>query len=75
MLKQFVGDCRTILKKNDVFSDATEMAQVVNRSKRISAELFQKLTGARVARGYSYGVYKSLVWKYNQKNDVHYFYL
>lgn len=73
-MKEFVGDCRTILKKNDIFNDATEMAQAVENSKRISAQQFIGLTGSRGVSGCRYGSYKGLVWKYNPKNDVHYFY-
>jgi hypothetical protein len=73
-MKEFVGDCRTILRRSDLFGDATEMAQAVENSKRISAEQFVNLTGARAFRGCRYGSYRGLVWKYNPKNDVHYFY-
>ena len=73
--KDYRGDCRTILERDDLFDDATQMAQVVENSKRINKAQYNKLVGGKVRAKYKYGQYKDLVWRYDPKRDIHHFYL
>ena len=85
--RTFRGDCRTILDRDDLFDDATEMAQAVENSEAITYQQFMSLadlTGInklfklklrRETDPFDFAQYKDLVWAYDKDTDIHYFFL
>ena len=71
----YLGDCRSI----DIW-DATEMAQIIENSKPITAKQFTSLTNKSYdSKGYYSWEYgknddKGVVWAYDLNEDIHYFY-
>ena len=72
-MKYLVGDCRKSF--GNIFDDATEMAQAIEDSERISMSVFLSLCNAVAKTYFVFGKNKNLVWAYDPKKDVHYFYL
>lgn len=85
--KSFVGDCKTILNTNDLFSDATEMSQAIENGEEISYEDFVKdidvkrtpklfkLYLRKNPDKFSFGKYNNLIWAYHDDTDTHYFFI
>jgi len=85
--RPYRGDCRTILDVDDLFSDATEMARVIEESEPITYQQFieqANLTGTdrmfklrlrRNTNEFQFGQYKDLVWSHDGDTDIHYFFL
>ena len=81
--KRFIGNCREGLKdplfQRHVASDATELAQLVERGKQINFDEFAKLTGYFINDPQKYEFYideqTGITWYYNIDQDVEYFYV
>lgn len=86
--RPFRGDCVGILDSgDDLFADATNMAQVVEQSTPITYEQFLvladitgtsplfKLNLRTKPDQFSFAQYKDMVWAYDEHLDVHYFFL
>jgi len=83
----YVGDCRTIIDRDILFSDATEMAQIIENSIKISYQDFCKvadLSGTpRLLKLYLrknpdrflFGKCENIKWVYDTNTDIHYFFV
>jgi len=83
----YVGDCRTIIDNDILFSDATEMAQVIENSKQIPYEEFINsinfkniprllmLNFRKHPNKFVFGKYGKLLWAHQVNNDIHYFFI
>lgn len=57
----YINNCINILDDTDIFTDATEMAQAIDKAIKINKDIFYIL---------DYDLY----FKYNKVKDIHYFY-
>ena len=59
--KIYIDNCINILNNNDIFTDATELSQAIEKSKKIDKTFYYNK---------DYDIY----FTYNSKKDIHYFY-
>lgn len=74
----YIGNCRTGLENGDLenyFSDATQMAQLVENSRIIDKKQFIQLGGIPKRNATLFGIYGAIVWQYVDRSDIHYFYM
>jgi len=88
---EYIGSCRNVLEDPAFWgfaSDATELAQLVDKGQKISLEEFLKFTGEtleslirsnHLIKDSSFTVWstpdKSIVWLYDEDYDVHHFWV
>ena len=81
----YVGDCRSIVNHQTLFSDATQMAQAVENSIPITYDKFITLVDLsgtsrmfhlnlrKHPDWFTFGKHESLVWAYD--GDIHFFFV
>jgi len=73
----YLGDCRTLLDSDQSpFSDATEMAQVVDNAEAIRREVFLSHVSTppvALPASCSFSKNNRFLIAYNSRSDIHYF--
>ncbi len=81
-MKRFVGDCTDCLEdewfRDNIASDATELAQIIDNSSPITREQFEADCGSYIAplpnRQYGFNEKAGVMWAYDEGSDIHWFF-